>query len=87
MLSTSLALLAITSVKCTVEAITTVAGNTSLPNVNRNVATLLRDSGLDHIPVFHGARKPLVYTQGPHAEFHGYQSDNFLCMCAMCYGV
>lgn len=57
--------------ECELRAITTVFGNTSLENVNRNVATLLAHAGFPEVPVYHGAARALVVPPPPENSFHG----------------
>lgn len=52
-------------------AITTVFGNTTLENVNRNVATLLAHAGCADVPVYHGAPTALVVSPPIEKSFHG----------------
>lgn len=52
-------IMALTHPAVTVEAITTVVGNTSLENVNRNVCTVMQQVG-KQVPVYSGADRPLI---------------------------
>src|SRR3546814_6095080 len=59
---------------CELCAITTVFGNTTLENVNRNVATLLAHADAVDVPVYHGAARALVVPPPPLEEkFPGYK--------------
>jgi inosine-uridine nucleoside N-ribohydrolase len=61
-----------------IKAITTVAGNIPLPQVNKNVGETLRVCGREEIPIFSGAGTPFVrdpdYAMG--ALIHGTDGLN-----------
>ena len=51
--------------------ITTLNGNVSLPNVERNVGTILNAYGAGHIPIYRGAERPLLVDAPDASNVHG----------------
>ena len=51
--------------------ITTLNGNVSLPNVERNVGTILNAFGAGHIPIYRGAERPLLVDAPDASNVHG----------------
>ena len=54
-----------------VVGVTTLNGNVSLPNVERNVGTILNAFGTPHIPIYRGAARPLLVDAPDAADVHG----------------
>jgi len=54
-----------------VVGITTLNGNVSLPNVERNVGTILNAFGAPHIPIYRGAARPLLVDAPDASDIHG----------------
>lgn len=54
-----------------VVGITTLNGNVSLPNVERNVGTILNAFGAGHIPIYRGAGRPLLVNAPDASDIHG----------------
>ncbi|CAN7941852.1 unnamed protein product [Ixodes pacificus] len=68
----ALALMLALSLHSTVEAVTCVAGNTTLSNVYSNVRRVLRVCGMDKIPVYRGCERPLTEPLDLATEYHGH---------------
>lgn len=64
-------LLAVASPELDVLGVTTVAGNTTLPNATRNALTVLEMAGRDDIPVAAGAAAPMARPLVTAAHIHG----------------
>lgn len=54
-----------------VVGITTLNGNVSLPNVERNVGTILSAAGAGPIPIYRGAARPLLVDAPDASDIHG----------------
>lgn len=67
----ALAIMLALSLHSTVEAITCVAGNTTVSNVYRNVRRVLTVCGRQEIPVYRGCERPLSEPLDLAAEYHG----------------
>ncbi|KAM7310352.1 inosine-uridine preferring nucleoside hydrolase [Ixodes scapularis] len=68
----ALAIMLALSLHSTVEAVTCVAGNTTLSNVYSNVRRVLRVCGMDKIPVYRGCERPLTEPLDLATEYHGH---------------
>jgi purine nucleosidase len=64
-------LMALADPSVEVVGITTLNGNVSLPNVERNVGTILNAFGAGHIPIYRGAARPLLVDAPDAADIHG----------------
>lgn len=64
-------LMALADPNVDVVGITTLNGNVSLPNVERNVGTILNAFGAPHIPIYRGAARPLLVDAPDAADVHG----------------
>ncbi|CAN7938729.1 unnamed protein product [Ixodes hexagonus] len=68
----ALALMLALSLHSTVEAITCVAGNTTVSNVYRNVRRVLKKCRMDQVPVYRGCERPLTEPLDLATEYHGH---------------
>lgn len=68
----ALALMLVASLHSTLEAVTCVAGNTTVRNVYRNVRQVLRVCNMDKIPVYRGCERPLTEPLDLATEYHGH---------------
>ncbi|CAG9317092.1 unnamed protein product [Blepharisma stoltei] len=59
-----------------VVAITSVAGNVPLPQVNKNIGEILRVCNKTHIPYYSGSAKPLINDLTDCASIHGVDGLN-----------
>ncbi|KAH8038397.1 hypothetical protein HPB51_001511 [Rhipicephalus microplus] len=80
----ALALILALSLHSTVEAVTCVAGNTTVQNVVKNVRRVLAVCGRSEIPVYRGCEQPLSQPLDLADEYHGCDglggvSDQFAC--------
>ncbi|KAH7957362.1 hypothetical protein HPB52_018132 [Rhipicephalus sanguineus] len=80
----ALALILALSLHSTVEAVTCVAGNTTVQNVVKNVRRVLAVCGRSEIPVYRGCDQPLSQPLDLADEYHGCDglggvSDQFPC--------
>ncbi|KAH6932053.1 hypothetical protein HPB50_002605 [Hyalomma asiaticum] len=80
----ALALILALSLHSTVEAVTCVAGNTTVRNVMKNVRRVLAVCGRREIPVYLGCDQPLSQPLNSADEYHGCDglggvSDQFRC--------
>ncbi len=64
-------LMALADPDVNVVGITTLNGNVSLPNVERNVGTILSAAGAGPIPIYRGAPRPLLVDAPDAADIHG----------------
>ena len=58
------------------KAVTTVAGNVEVEHTTRNTLQVLELAGMEHIPVYMGAEKPLLYEAVTAHHVHGQNGLN-----------